>query len=159
MLRSKISKSLFASFLLLFVAGPAICFLQSKSLSTFPVESNISDAVVVPFEKAPLNKNAGIFVKKYIKDNQEDLITIKKRSKMPFAIMDAVFKSYNLPLELKYLSVIESELKSTAVSPVGAVGPWQLMPETASLMGLKVTPGGYDERKQFRKSTKAAAIY
>jgi membrane-bound lytic murein transglycosylase D len=54
--------------------------------------------------------------------------------------------------------VIESNLKPTALSCVGAVGPWQLMPATARLLGLKVTHK-VDERKNYYKSTKAAAIY
>jgi membrane-bound lytic murein transglycosylase D len=72
--------------------------------------------------------------------------------------MDDVFTSYNLPIELKYLAVIESELNPRAVSPVGAVGTWQLMPETAQILGLKVTRK-YDERTHLRKSTVAAAKY
>ncbi len=71
---------------------------------------------------------------------------------------DAVFSSYNLPLQLKYLAVIESDLKTTAVSKVGAAGPWQLMPETARVLGLTVTDS-CDERKLYGKSTKAAALY
>jgi len=59
---------------------------------------------------------------------------------------------------LKYLAVIESELNTTALSCVGAVGPWQLMPETAHDLGLKITPK-YDERTSYYKSTKAAALY
>jgi membrane-bound lytic murein transglycosylase D len=65
---------------------------------------------------------------------------------------------YGLPKELKYLAVIESNLKSSAVSKVGAVGPWQLMPQTARDLGLKVTRSN-DERKNYTKSTHAAALY
>ena len=53
-------------------------------------------------------------------------------------MMDKALVQKGLPKELKYLSVIESELKANARSWVGAVGPWQLMPETARLLGLKV---------------------
>ncbi len=158
MLRSKLSKAIFVSFLLLFIAGPAVCFLQTQNAFPSNMESTVPYTATVFTEKVPLNRNAVRFVNSYIKNNQEDLIAIKKRSKAPFQIMDAVFKAAHLPVELKYLSVIESELKPTALSPVGAVGPWQLMPETARLLGLKVG-AGYDERKQFRKSTKAAAVY
>ena len=63
-----------------------------------------------------------------------------------------------MPLELKYLAVVESELNPKAVSRVGAVGPWQLMPATAKVLGLKITRK-YDERKNLKKSTKAAALY
>jgi membrane-bound lytic murein transglycosylase D len=67
-------------------------------------------------------------------------------------------EKYGLPAELKYLAVIESELKSTATSWAGAVGPWQLMPETARVLGLKVNRK-VDERKSYTKSTNAAALY
>ncbi|MFL5808221.1 MAG: lytic transglycosylase domain-containing protein, partial [Flavisolibacter sp.] len=50
------------------------------------------------------------------------------------------------------------ELKSTATSWLGAVGPWQLMPATARLLGFTVKHK-IDERKNYQKSTKAAAIY
>jgi membrane-bound lytic murein transglycosylase D len=86
------------------------------------------------------------------------LTKVKERSEKHFPMMDSVFNKYNLPVELKYLAVIESELKPSATSNVGAKGPWQFMPETAKLLGLKVT-AHYDERVNYRKSTKAAAIY
>ena len=94
----------------------------------------------------------------YIKTSVEDLDNIKHRSKVPFTIIDSVLTRYGLPLQLKYLAVIESELKSSALSCVGALGPWQLMPETAQDLGLKVTRQ-YDERTNYYKSTKAAALY
>ena len=63
-----------------------------------------------------------------------------------------------MPLQLKYLAVVESKLKTTAVSRVGATGLWQFMPSTAKRMGLKIT-SKYDERKNAYKSTVAAAKY
>jgi membrane-bound lytic murein transglycosylase D len=97
-------------------------------------------------------------VKAYIRNNREKLDSIKQKSQAPFAITDSVFNQFNLPLPLKYLAVIESELNSKAISRVGASGPWQLMPRTAQLLGLKVTQD-YDERTQYGKSTTATAIY
>jgi membrane-bound lytic murein transglycosylase D len=98
------------------------------------------------------------FVKHYIKNNDEDLLVVKKRSEIPFSIIDSVLEYYGLPVELKYLAVIESELKPTALSRVGAKGPWQLMPGTAHVLGLKVNHRA-DERTNFYKSTRAAAKY
>jgi membrane-bound lytic murein transglycosylase D len=72
--------------------------------------------------------------------------------------MDSIFSRYGLPIELKYLAVIESDLKTSALSRVGAAGPWQLMPGTARLLGLKVGRH-YDERGNYYKSTRAAAKY
>ncbi|HWK05133.1 MAG TPA: lytic transglycosylase domain-containing protein [Puia sp.] len=106
----------------------------------------------------PLNKNVSQFVTNYIHDNRQELYTIRQRSRSPFAMIDSVFRRYKLPVQLKYLAVIESDLKATAVSRVGATGPWQLMPQTAQQLGLKVSQAN-DERKQYYKSTKAAALY
>lgn len=105
-----------------------------------------------------LNKNAETFVKDYTKKNSRLLDQIKERSASPFATMDAIFSKYNLPKELKYLAVIESHLKPTAVSKAGAVGTWQLMPVTARYFKLTVN-SKYDERKNIKKSTEAAAKY
>ena len=108
------------------------------------------------YDKAPLNKHAKQFVKTYIRQNRENLCSIKLRSGSPFFIIDSVLNHYRLPVQLKYLAVIESELKTRAVSKVGAAGPWQLMPATARIMGLKVN-SRRDERKDYYKSTQAAA--
>jgi len=109
-------------------------------------------------DKAPLNKQVKQFVKTYIQQNNKNLYKIKQRSSSPFIIIDSVFKAYGLPVQLKYLAVVESELKTKAVSKVGAVGPWQLMPATARILGLKVN-SRHDERKNYYKSTRAAARY
>jgi membrane-bound lytic murein transglycosylase D len=98
------------------------------------------------------------FVNSYIRSNDECLVNVKERSEGPFAIIDSVLHHYGLPLELKYLAVIESELKPTALSRVGAKGPWQLMPRTAHVLGLKVNRH-HDDRINYYKSTNAAAKY
>jgi membrane-bound lytic murein transglycosylase D len=105
-----------------------------------------------------LNKKTRQYIRTYIRANKEELDLIKRKSRSPFAITDSVFNQYELPLQLKYLAVIESELKTKAVSRVGAAGPWQLMPETARLLGLRITRSK-DERKLYGKSTDAAARY
>jgi membrane-bound lytic murein transglycosylase D len=99
-----------------------------------------------------------LYVKKYISKQNDCLNRVKKRSEVPFYIIDSVFTRYHLPVELKYLAVIESELKPTAISCVGAKGPWQLMPATALVLGLKVDRH-CDERSNYYKSTIAAAKY
>lgn len=105
-----------------------------------------------------LNPRAVSFVQDYMEENGEDLLKMKGWARPYFNMMDAVLTRYSLPAELKYLAVIESQLKSSAVSWAGAVGPWQFMPETARTLGLKVNRK-VDERKDFIKSTHAAAKY
>jgi len=107
---------------------------------------------------ARLNPRALSFVQDYIKENRDELQGMRLWGKPYFNLIEGVLTQYGLPKELKYLAVIESNLKPTAVSWVGAVGPWQLMPQTARDLGLKVTRG-HDERKNYYKSTQAAALY
>jgi membrane-bound lytic murein transglycosylase MltF len=107
----------------------------------------------------PLSNDQGMkFVHNYIRHNDEDLYVVKQRSEGPFSIIDSVLDRYGLPEELKYLAVIESELKPSALSRVGARGPWQLMPATAHDLGLKVNRHA-DDRVNYYKSTVAAAKY
>ena len=103
-----------------------------------------------------LNARAVSFVKDYMDAEGKNLEKMKTWGQPYFNTIDNILVKYNLPKELKYLAVIESELKSTATSWVGAVGPWQLMPETARLLGLKVNHK-VDERQNYQKSTHAAA--
>jgi membrane-bound lytic murein transglycosylase D len=105
-----------------------------------------------------LNPRALSFVQDYIEKNSEDLENMRNWGRPYFNVMDAILVSHNLPKELKYLAVIESRLHTSAVSWAGAVGPWQLMPATARVLGLKVTRK-IDERTNYIKSTHAAAKY
>jgi membrane-bound lytic murein transglycosylase D len=115
-------------------------------------------AVKEDFSLASPGRRVRKFVDAYIKSNDDCLSTIRLRSKRPFAIIDSILDHYGVPAELRYLAVIESELKPTALSRVGARGPWQLMAETARDLGLKVN-GRRDERTNYYKSTRAAAVY
>ena len=73
-------------------------------------------------------------------------------------IFEEALEAYQLPLELKYLPVIESALNPTAVSRAGAVGLLQFMITTGKQYGLEVT-SLIDERKDPIKSSYAAAHY
>lgn len=73
-------------------------------------------------------------------------------------IFEQALEVYGLPLELKYLPVIESALNPNAVSPVGAGGLWQFMNATGKRYGLKIN-SMIDERRDAVKSSYAAAHY
>ncbi|MBR5633915.1 MAG: lytic transglycosylase domain-containing protein [Prevotella sp.] len=73
-------------------------------------------------------------------------------------IFEQALETYGLPLELRYLPIIESALKPNAVSRVGAAGLWQFMIATAKQYGLEVT-SLVDERRDPIKSSNAAARY
>jgi membrane-bound lytic murein transglycosylase D len=103
-----------------------------------------------------LSTAATKYAKQFIKKNEEALQLAEKRSERYFKIIEPIFQKYDLPVELKYLAVVESQLKPSAVSHVGAKGPWQLMAATARDLGLKVNKK-QDERTHYYKSTVAAA--
>jgi membrane-bound lytic murein transglycosylase D len=83
------------------------------------------------------------------------LIKMKTWAKTYFNLYDEILMANGIPVQLKYLSVIESHLSSNLISWAGAVGPWQLMPAEATRLGLKLNPN--DERTDYHKSTQAAA--
>ena len=105
-----------------------------------------------------LNPRALSFVQDYMDKNTSNLIKLRDWGLPYFNMMDNILATYGLPTELKYLAVIESKLKTSAVSWAGAVGPWQFMPGTARGYGLKVTRTR-DDRRDYFKSTHAAAKY
>ena len=107
---------------------------------------------------AKLNPKALSFCQDYMKENWDELQAVRTTGGPYFNLIEGVLTQYDLPKELKYLAVIESNLKPSAVSRVGAKGPWQLMPQTARDLGLKVNRN-VDERKNYYKSTRAAALY
>jgi membrane-bound lytic murein transglycosylase D len=102
-----------------------------------------------------LNKNAVGFIQSYMEKQGPELIKMKTWAKPYFNLYDEILTANGIPVQLKYLSVIESHLTPGLVSWAGAVGPWQLMPDEAARFGLKTTP--IDERTDFQKSTKVAA--
>ena len=95
------------------------------------------------------------FVQSYIEKEGPGLRKMKTWAKPYFNLYDEVLTANGIPVELKYLSVIESHLSSQVVSWAGAAGPWQIMPAEATRLGLKLLPN--DERMDYQKSTQAAA--
>ncbi|MDD4847482.1 MAG: lytic transglycosylase domain-containing protein [Bacteroidales bacterium] len=80
-----------------------------------------------------------------------------KRAHRVFPIIEPILKSMNVPEDMKYLAVIESNLLNV-VSSAKAAGIWQFMKETAQLYNLEVN-GDIDERYNLNKSTIAACEY
>lgn len=133
---------------------------RNKAVDSFNLKNGLSEIFEYNSSEngVRLNPRALSFVQDYIGKNTNNLNKIKGWGLPYFNMMDNILAQYGLPTELKYLAVIESKLQTGAVSWAGAVGPWQFMPETARGYGLKVT-GKKDERKDYYKSTHAAAKY
>jgi membrane-bound lytic murein transglycosylase D len=105
-----------------------------------------------------VNPYAEQYMQDYLKAHGKFLVRMKSWAGPYFNLIDNILVQYGLPRELKYLAVIESHLSTGATSWVGAGGPWQFMPYTARDYGLQVG-GGIDERRDYYKSTHAAARY
>lgn len=96
-----------------------------------------------------------------------DLYAVRKReivsrmlglAQVYFPLFEQRLDKYKLPLELKYLAIVESALNPNAVSRSGATGLWQFMYWTGKIYGLEVT-SYYDERRDPFKATEAACKY
>lgn len=122
------------------------------------IESRISE---LNFQ-TPINLDYNEHVKKYIRylvNERNNVISQSlSYSGYYFPIFETYLDKYHLPMELKYLSVIESGLNPFARSKSGAVGLWQFMLPTAQLLNLKVN-SFIDERQDPIKSTEAACSY
>ncbi|MFN4146026.1 MAG: lytic transglycosylase domain-containing protein [Runella sp.] len=83
---------------------------------------------------------------------------IRTRATYFFNTIEPILAQYQIPLDFKYLCIVESTFSATAMSPKGAYGYWQFMPHTARAMGLVVNDE-IDERENLVKSTHAACRY
>lgn len=106
----------------------------------------------------PYNEVVQKFIDQYTGRLRQSVSIILGASNFYTPIFEEALEAYQLPLELKYLPVIESALNPTAVSRAGAVGLWQFMITTGKQYGLEVT-SLIDERKDPIKASYAAAHY
>jgi membrane-bound lytic murein transglycosylase D len=159
---------------------PLLASVSAKEKGNFiTLEPN----VVFPEILTGNEEKATSYIEKFSTNRRAYLIRTYNRSKKYFPKATAILKKYNLPQELKVLLALESAFNANAVSSAGAVGYWQIMDEVAQEYGLKYvaqvkedekkkdvkavdvkTPVAKpvvvkDDRKNFNKSTYAAARY
>ncbi len=118
---------------------------------------NYSYNPAIPYS-SQVNPYAENYMQDYLQAHGKYLLQLKLNSMSYFNYIDGILSQYGLPKELKYLAVIESNLKSNALSVAGARGPWQFMSYTARDFGLQVNQH-VDDRTDYYKSTNAAAKY
>jgi hypothetical protein len=94
----------------------------------------------------------------FARNREAQVVMWLKRSRKYFPFIEKRLKHYNLPDDLKYLAVAESDLNQYALSPKGAAGPWQFMRPTGRRFGLE-KKRGIDERYSYAKATDAALKY
>ena len=131
---------------------------DSKDFSSLTLIDHLTQLnYVTPFS---VSHNATLerFIRVYLKDRRENLDRLLGKSIYYFPIFEQYLDKYELPLELKYLAVVESALNPIAVSPSGAKGMWQFMYGTGLEYDLYID-SYIDERLDPIKSTEAACIY
>lgn len=114
-------------------------------------------------KKLDANSPISLTYNQYVKDYIE-LYAVKKRGLMArvmglaqiyFPLFEEQLDRFNMPLELKYLAIVESALNASARSPMGATGLWQFMYGTGKAYNLNVS-SMVDDRRDPIKSTVAA---
>lgn len=158
-----------------FLAGlllyTAIFFYNKKLVSERQFAScnlQIVDSLTVEKSLEELNRNTPIdlkyhkdvqkFIDLYLNQRRSELELMLGNSKIYFPVIEPYLDKYNLPLEIKYLAAVESGLNPLAKSKSGAIGLWQFLYSTCSLVDLEVT-SYIDERRDIYKSTDAACRY
>ncbi len=106
----------------------------------------------------PYNEVVRKFIDQYSERLRRSVSIMLGASNFYFPLFEEALESYQMPLELKYLPIIESALNPGATSRVGAAGLWQFMLGTGKQYGLEVT-SLIDERRDPIKSSYAAAHY
>ena len=136
-----------------------------KDCSTSEVNPLFSDSVYIDrlsripaIMEMPYNEIVRKFIDMYAGRLRNQVSFMLSACNFYMPIFEEALDAYNLPLELKYLPIIESALNPSAVSRAGASGLWQFMLATGKMYGLE-SNSLVDERRDPIKATWAAARY
>lgn len=138
-------------------------FVPAEDLEYIPADETpelIADRLSCLEQRVQLtyNDKTHAFINYFVVKDREYTKMVMRRKDLYFPIFEKYFEKYNLPDELKYLSVIESGLNPKAVSRARAVGLWQFMSGTGKYLNLK-SDWYLDDRMDPEKSTEAACKY
>jgi len=127
--------------------------------------SNVSDEEMIrrltnmnSFISLPFNSNVKNYIILYSERMPSQMGRVMGLSTYYFPMFEEVLDKYGLPVELKYMAVIESMLNPVATSRAGARGIWQFMYKTGRNYGLEIS-SFVDERLDVEKAVDAAARY
>ena len=165
------SKSLLTLIIIFFIIGFTT---SAKNIIGYTGDINYSDStadssaiintlvknpsrVVFPVALREHREESKDYIKQYASKQRDFIIYMFRRGKSYFPKAEKIFNEYDVPAELQMLPALESNFHADAVSHAGAVGYWQFMSELAKDYGLST--GKIDERKNFTKSTIAAAKF
>jgi hypothetical protein len=130
------------------------------------LDNDLDNAIRLPVQRRRLEFSKAVidhprvrhFIEIFANEQKEYFAKRLARSGRYFPMIAQVLQDAGLPQELAYLALIESNFQPHAVSPSGAVGLWQFVPQTARRFGLRID-SWVDERRDPVKSTRAAAAY
>lgn len=106
----------------------------------------------------PFNQIVRSYIERYVKKSRTLVAQMLGMCPYYMPIFEEALERHQMPLELKYIPIIESALNPNAVSPAGAGGLWQFMVTTAKGNGLQVN-SLVDERRDPYRSSEKAAVY
>ena len=130
-----------------------------KFVSDIPdseIEKRLTD--MNSFISLPYNDVVKNYIILYSEKMRTQMGRVLGMSQYYFPIFEEAFVRYGLPVELKYMAIVESMLNPVARSRAGACGMWQFIYSTARSYGLEIN-SYVDERYDFEKSVDAAARY
>ncbi len=133
---------------------------KEDNTATLPVDSLYKKRLLemVSPVQLPYNYIVRNFITQYLNGRWSPLSNVLALSQYYFPIIEEELAAAGLPLELRYLPIIESNLSIRATSRMGAVGLWQFMPATGKNLGLEIN-SLVDERCDVLKSTRAACKF
>jgi membrane-bound lytic murein transglycosylase D len=134
---------------------------QQEEVPTFPTDvvrarMDLLDRNT-PFELT-YNSTVQGFIDLYAMRRRDITSKVLGMSQLYFPMIEEKLSKHNIPLEMKYLAIVESALNPSAISRAGAGGLWQFMVATGKMYNLEVT-SYQDERFDAYKSTEAACLY
>lgn len=133
-------------------------FIYEADLPTEVLKQRLTELnAKTPFNVA-YNTALESVIRNFLKNRHLSMERLMALSDYYFPLFEEVLDKYDLPLEIKYLAIVESALKPRARSRVGATGLWQFMFATGKMYGLNVS-SYVDERMDPIKATEAAARY
>lgn len=139
--------------------------VHTYDMDSVRFSSNVSDEELMrrlkemkPFFTLPFNETVKNYIVLYAEKMPRQMGHVIGLSSYYFPIFEAAFSRYQIPMELKYMAVIESMLSPTATSRAGARGMWQFMYNTARSYDLQIS-SFIDERLDVEKAVDAAARY
>ncbi len=163
---AEIDRILVSSYLNHYCFSTEECVLNAFGYSPETVPTFTDDLVArrmavldgnTPFDLI-YNSTVQDFINLYAMRRRDISAKVLGMSELYFPMIEECLAKYEIPLEMKYLSIVESALNPTAISRAGAGGLWQFMVSTGKMYGLEVS-SYQDERFDAYKSTDAACRY